>query len=272
MTKPRKKTVLVVTAHADDLEFLAGGTVARFAHECGYDVYAYILTDNSKGSYQLEGEELIAVSAREAEAAAAVLGMKGVRLEGYADGDLNEVPPNVLREKVMGVIRELKVDVVMSWDPFAPQEDHPDHRAVAFATLDAASFSGNPRFHPEQPFAPYPVSEAYWFAKAPREATCFVDISSTIETKVEALLCHDCQMVLTIDSLLQEAETWGVDLPMLREARDGNHALFIGNAVRAFNAELGAEKGWAYAEQFRHENLCMLEKVLGIPVVPRDFE
>lgn len=271
MTEPRKKTVLVVTAHADDLEFVAGGTVARFTRECGYDVYVYILTDNSKGSYQLDPEELIAISAAEAEAAAEVLGIKGVRLEGYADGELNAVNPTELREKIMGVIRELKADVVMSWDPFAPQEDHPDHRAVAMATLDAASFSGNPCFHPEQEFEPYPVSEAYWFAKVPRDAECFVDISSVMDTKVRALLCHDCQMVLTIDSLIQEAEAWGVDLPMLKDARDGNHAAFIGSAMHAHNAELGAKQGMAYAEQFRYENLCMLEKVLGIHVVPRDF-
>jgi LmbE family N-acetylglucosaminyl deacetylase len=271
MTEPRKKTVLVVTAHADDLEFVAGGTVARFAKECGYDVYTYILTDNVKGSYKLEGQELIDVSAKEARDAAEILGMKEVRLEGYEDGELNMVSLRELREKVMGMIREVKADIVMSWDPFAPQEDHPDHRACAIATLDAASFSGNPRFHPDQPHDPYPVSEAYWFAKVPRDAECYVDITSTIEDKIAALLCHDCQMELTIDTLVQEAETWGVHLPPLLEAQGGNHAEFIGNAIRAYCAEVGEERGFAFAERFRYENLCMLEKVLGIHVVPRDF-
>ncbi|MCX5757067.1 MAG: hypothetical protein NTU83_00870 [Candidatus Hydrogenedentes bacterium] len=65
----RKKTVLVVVAHADDMEFLAGGTVARFVFEKGYDVFEYILTDNSKGSYRLLPEVLIEISAREAVAA-----------------------------------------------------------------------------------------------------------------------------------------------------------------------------------------------------------
>ena len=62
----RKKAVLVVVAHADDLEFMAAGTVARFTQELGYEVYEYILTDNGKGSYRLPARELIAVSAREA--------------------------------------------------------------------------------------------------------------------------------------------------------------------------------------------------------------
>ncbi|HNT88952.1 MAG TPA: hypothetical protein PKL84_13900, partial [Candidatus Hydrogenedentes bacterium] len=62
----RKKTVLAVAAHADDLEFMAAGTVARFVDEFDYNVYEYILTDNSKGSYRLSPQTLIEVSAREA--------------------------------------------------------------------------------------------------------------------------------------------------------------------------------------------------------------
>ena len=95
----RKKTVLVVVAHADDLEFMAGGTVARFVKEKGYDVYEYILTDNSKGSYSLSAGELRERSVREAEEAGRVLGLKEVRQEGYPDGLLNEEHPNVLRAK-----------------------------------------------------------------------------------------------------------------------------------------------------------------------------
>lgn len=66
----RKKTVLVVVAHADDMEFKAAGTVARFVEEFGYDVYEYILTDNSKGSYRLSPQELVNISAKEAARAA----------------------------------------------------------------------------------------------------------------------------------------------------------------------------------------------------------
>ena len=69
----KKKTVLVIVAHADDMEFMAAGTVARFVFEKGYDVYEYILTDNSKGSYRLPPHELVETSAREAREAGRVL-------------------------------------------------------------------------------------------------------------------------------------------------------------------------------------------------------
>jgi LmbE family N-acetylglucosaminyl deacetylase len=267
----RKKTVLVVVAHADDLEFTAAGTVARFVDELGYDVYEYILTDNARGSYRLPPAEVIAVSAQEARRAGEILGLKEVRLEGYTDGDLNEVAPSELRGKVMAMIREVRADIVMSWDPFAPLEDHPDHRAIAMATLDAAAFSGNPRFYPEHAHPPYPVTEAYWFAKSPWRAECYVDITDTLDKKVAALLAHDCQMQLTVDFLRQEAETLGVSLPAFEQMPEGGHAALIDAAMRDHCRRIGATQGLPAAERFRYEKLSALEKMLGLTVVHQDF-
>lgn len=267
----KKKTVLVVVAHADDMEFLAGGTVARFVDELGYDVYEYILTDNSKGSYRLGPEELIAVSAHEAVEAGRILGLKEVRLEGYADSLLNDENPDVLRRKIMGMIREVKADIVISWDPFAPNEDHPDHRAVGMATFEAASFAGNPMFYPDQPHPPWPVMEAYWIAKSPLNAELFVDISSTIDKKIEALLAHDCQMVLTVDGLVQEAEALGADLPLLKDLGPDGHRPLIDAGIRSYCAARGEAHGMAYAEQFRYQKLCMLDELFGTDLVKPDF-
>lgn len=267
----RKKTVLVVVAHADDLEFLAAGTAARFTREFGYDVYEYILTDNGRGSYRLPPRELVAVSAREAVEAGRILGLKEVRFGNYPDGDLNREHPNVLREKIMRFIREIRADIVMSWDPFAPYEDHPDHRMTAMATLDAAAFSGNPMFHPEHEHPPYPVTEAYWFAKVPMNAHTFVDISSTMDTKIAALLAHDCQMLLTVDALAQEARCLGVSLPVLENMEPDAHKALIEAGVRRWFGEVGAAQGMEYAEQFRYEKLGMLDKMLGTSYVVPDF-
>ncbi len=267
----RKKTVLVVVAHADDMEFLAAGTVARFVSEFGYNVYEYILTDNGKGSYRLPPKELVAVSAREAIEAGKILELKDVRLEGYPDGCLNETHPNVLRDKIMAFIREVKADIVMSWDPFAPYEEHPDHRMVAMATLEAASFSGNPLFHPEHAHPPYAVTEAYWFAKSPWNAELFVDISSTIDKKIEALLTHDCQMALTIDMLVQEAKTLGVEVPALENLDAEGHKNVIAAGIRSYCETIGQEAGMDYAEQFRYEKLGMLDKLMGTSFIVPDF-
>ncbi|MDQ1257653.1 MAG: hypothetical protein QG656_2259 [Candidatus Hydrogenedentes bacterium] len=267
----RKKTVLVVVAHADDMEFLAAGTVARFVDEKGYDVYEYILTDNSKGSFRLSAEELVTVSAEEAIEAGKVLGLKEVRFGEYPDGLLNEENPKVLQGKVMGMIREVKADIVMSWDPFAPYEEHPDHRMVAMATAEAANFAAMPLFHTDHPHPPHTVTEAYWIAKSPLNAEKFVDISSTIDKKIDALLKHDCQMVLTVDGLLNEAKALGVDLPALAELGLDGHKALIGAGIRDFCAETGKAAGFAFAEQFRYEKIGMLDKLLGGNFIEPDF-
>lgn len=267
----KKKTVLVVVAHADDMEFMAAGTVARFVFEKGYDVYEYILTDNSKGSYRLPPHELIEISAQEALAAARVLGLKDVRFGGYPDGQLNETHPNTLREKIMAVIREVRADIVMSWDPFAPREGHPDHRAAAMATLDAAGFSGNPMFHPEHPHKPYMTTEAYWFAKSPWNAELFVDIESTMDKKAEALLKHDCQMAFIVDSLIAEAGALGADIPILQSRTPDGYLALMEAGIRRLSSAVGDRAGMTYAEQFRYEKLGMLDLALGSAYVEPDF-
>jgi LmbE family N-acetylglucosaminyl deacetylase len=265
------KTVLVVVAHADDLEFMAAGTVARFVDELAYPVYEYILTDNSRGSYRLPPGELVRVSAAEAATAGKILGLQDVRLEGYPDGELNEEGPNILRDKIISFIREIRADIIMSWDPFAPYEDHPDHRAVAMAALEAAAFSGNPCFAPECPYHPRPVTEAYWFAKSPLNAELFVDISSTIDKKIAALLAHDCQMQLTVDALVQEAETLRADVPALRDAATGGYGSLIEMGIRNFGAEIGAAQGMPCAEQFRYQKLASLDTLFGMNLIQPDF-
>ena len=266
----RKKTVLVVVGHADDMEFMAAGTVARFVNELDYTVFEYILTDNSKGSYRLEAQELIEVSAREAQAAGEILGLAEVRLEGYPDSRLNEEHPNVLREKIMAMVREVKADIVMGWDPFAPYEDHPDHRVTAMALLEAASFSGNPMFHPEHAHPPHPVTEAYWFAKAPMNADCVVDISTTIDIKIQALLAHDCQMLFTADMLKQEAQVLGADVPALENPEESYRQL-IELGVRQWCAETGQAAGCGYGERFRYQKMSLLDTMLGMDVIQQDF-
>jgi len=268
----QKKTILVVVAHADDMEFMAAGTIARFIDELGYDVYEYILTDNSKGSYRLSSEELVRVSAEEARAAGDILGLKEVRLEGYVDGDLADIPVNVLRGKIMSMIREVRADIVMSWDPFAPYEEHPDHRRVATATLEAAHFGGSPLFYPDHEYKPYQTSELYWFAKVPANAALFVDISATIDKKIKALLAHDCQMALTVDMLAREAEILGIDVPMLKNPDADTRAQLIEMGIRNHFGAVGEKAGFAFAEQFRYERIGMIEEILGLPARGSDFD
>jgi LmbE family N-acetylglucosaminyl deacetylase len=257
----KKKVILSVSAHGDDAEFMAGGTLARLADE-GHDLYMLIATDNDRGSYRLSAAELKAIARPEAEAAGKVLGAKGVFLLGYRDGDLCDVPQSVLRGQIMYHIRKLHADVIFCWDPFAPFENHPDHRALAFATSDASSFSALPLFHPEQftqGLHPQRVTEWYWYSKAHWEINKHVDISTTIERKIQALYAYNCQMVLTIEDLLGDARAMGVDESRLSGIDAEKFEPLIDLGVRANDAKAGTELGCNYAESFRYQTIELPE-------------
>ncbi len=252
-----KKVVLSVAAHGDDAEFFAGGTLARMAAE-GHDVYLCIATNNDRGSFRLTAQELKAVARPEAEVSAAALGAKGVFMLGYPDGDLGDTPTSILRGQIMRLIRQLKADIIFCWDPFAPFEDHPDHRAVAWATSDAAAFAHFNLYHPEhlaEGFQPHRVNEWYWYSKARWQTNKLVDISGYLEHKLEALFGYQCQMVLTIDEFIGEARAAGIDEARLADINPLNYKPLIASAIRARNARLGEEMSVPYAEAFRYDKL-----------------
>ena len=144
------KRIVVFEAHGDDMEFMAGGTIAKFADR-GHEVTLVVATDNDKGSFELSAEELRGVRDQEINGAAEALGIKRVIPLGYSDGELAyQTTPGELRGTFMRIIREVKADIVFTWDPFTPYEGHADHRAVATAASEAASFSNFPLYYPEQ--------------------------------------------------------------------------------------------------------------------------
>ncbi len=252
-----KKVVLSVAAHGDDAEFMAGGTLAKMAAE-GHDVYMLIATDNDRGSLRLSAEELKAIARPEAEAAAAALGARGVFMLGYVDGDLCDVKPATLRGQVMRIARQLKADVIFSWDPFAPFDGHPDHRAIAWAASDAAFFAHFPLYHPEhleEGLEPHRVTEWYWYSKARWQTNKLVDISDTMDQKLAALYAYACQMILTLDEFLDQARAAGVDEAQLAHIDPNDYEPWIDAGVRAIHSKLGAEIGVDYAEAFRYERV-----------------
>lgn len=269
-----KKVVLSVAAHGDDAEFKAGGTLARMAAE-GHDVYLVIATDNDRGSLRMSAGDLRAVARQEAEGSAAALGARGVFLLGHTDGDLCDVQPSLLRGQLMRLIRQLKADVIFSWDPFAPFEGHPDHRAVAWAASDAAAFAHFRLYHAEhlaEGLEPHRVSEWYWYSKANWRTNKLVDTTDHIERKIQALYAYKSQMVLTVDEFLGEARAAGVDEAQLAGIDPTQFERLIDVGVRAADAKTGAELGSTYAEAFRYERLELpkiLAEILGVSELPR---
>jgi LmbE family N-acetylglucosaminyl deacetylase len=192
--------VLCIFAHPDDPEFSVGGSAARWAHE-GAEVTYCIFTDGSAGS-NTPGEDLAAlVETRHAEqrCAADALGVKEVLFLGYRDGTLQ--PTIELRRELTRLIRTLKPDRVVCGDPTAilygdDYINHPDHRAAAEAAVYAVFPSAETRpIFPElldEGLEPHKVRELY--ISGSTQPTVYVDISSTLDQKIEALRCHKSQV------------------------------------------------------------------------------
>jgi LmbE family N-acetylglucosaminyl deacetylase len=227
--------VLAVYGHPDDPEISAGGTLAKWT-DAGAQVWVVICGQGDKGSLDPATDPAALAQRRQAEtaAAAAVLKLTGHRHLGYPDGELENSAE--LRAILVRTIRELRPEVVVCPDPTAVffgdgYFNHRDHRMTGWATLDAvAPAANNPHYFPEllaEGLSPHGVRSVYLSGTV--EPNVWIDVSATIDRKVEAIFCHESQLIDTGEWFRE----W------LRE-RAGD----VGRAV-----------GAAYAESFRRLDL-----------------
>jgi LmbE family N-acetylglucosaminyl deacetylase len=191
--------ILVVTAHPDDVDFGAAGTVATWT-EAGIDVTYCIVTDGAAGSADptIDLAALPEIRQAEQRKAAAEVGVADLHFLGYPDGAL-ELSME-LRRDLSRVIRIVRPERVVAqspernWDRI--RASHPDHLVAGEATLQAVyPDSRNPYAHPEllaEGLEPHVVEEV-WLMASPRTGVG-VDITSTIERKIAALLSHRSQI------------------------------------------------------------------------------
>jgi LmbE family N-acetylglucosaminyl deacetylase len=229
--------VLVVSAHPDDPEFSAGGSVAKLAKD-GARVTYVICTDGSQGGEDPDQKdsELAAIREKEQRAAARVLGVKKVEFLGYKDGHL--APDLKLRHDIVRMIRKHKPELVITHLPGrlldAPMGgSHPDHIAVGEATFAAVyPDSRNPRAFRgllKEGLKPHEVKEVwvpYWTS-----GDFFVDISSVLDLKMQALKKHKSQVA-------KPGREWDFEKFMRRRHR-----------------EIGKKAGYRYAESFKRIKL-----------------
>jgi len=186
---------LSVSAHPDDSEFFAGGTLARLA-ESGVDITLVVCTDGSKGGRDIEN--IIETRSTEQDKAARVLGINEVIKYGFGDGDL--VPGTELRNRLIETIRLVRPDVIFAHHPKTfykqygsnTQLGHSDHRAVGTALLEAVyPRAGSPNFFPGLGGEPWSPREIWLYDC--EDPDYLIDIGRSLDQKVEALNAHQSQ-------------------------------------------------------------------------------
>jgi LmbE family N-acetylglucosaminyl deacetylase len=206
--------VLVVTAHPDDVDFGAAGSVAAL-RAAGVEVAYCIVTSGEAGGSDLTmaRTEMAAIRQREQRAAAAAVGVDDVTFLGYPDGALESSMD--LRRDISRVIRTFRPGRVITQSPDRLWESifasHPDHLAAGEAAMCAVyPDARNPFAHPEllsvEGLEPHSVSEVWLMAAG--GSTRAVDITDTFEQKMSALRCHKSQGTDN-DEMDERIRAWG---------------------------------------------------------------
>jgi LmbE family N-acetylglucosaminyl deacetylase len=222
----RFERAMVITAHPDDAEFGAAGTIAKLVRD-GCEVSYLIVTNGNKGSSDraMTAERLAGIRAEEQRAAAGVLGVARVEFLGYPDGEVEDTRD--LRRDVARTIRTWRPHLVICQNPnrtYNLGASHRDHRVVGGVALDcvyplARDHLAFPELWPAH--EPHKVGAVYvmqW-----EHPQLVVDIADVMDLKIKALACHASQFT---------------DFAAVEKR------------VRERSATLGQSRGYAYAEAF----------------------
>jgi len=193
-------TALGIFAHPDDNEWSAGGTIAKWVRE-GVEVNLLLLTNGGSGTQDKEmtRERLTEIRMVEQREALDILGVKQFVPLGFEDGYL--YPDLDVRKAVAREIRRFRPDVIFTHSTerlFADfYANHPDHIATGEVVLrsinpDASSGLMFPELWHEEGFEPYLPKAVFisTFGFGP----VYVDITDTLEDKINALKCHHSQI------------------------------------------------------------------------------
>lgn len=209
---------LVITAHPDDADFGAAGTIALWAAQ-GVEVTILVCTRGDQGG--APGEDMSTMTARrerEQRAASAELGVTDVRfLDGYRDGWIE--PSNTLQRDITRVIRDVRPHRILTQSPERNWDrlfsSHPDHLAVGEATVRAVyPAAENPHAWPElleDGLEAYKVPEV-WLMGHPT-STVTMDITEVFHQKVAALTQHVSQVGSMPEGALENTlRRWGATI------------------------------------------------------------
>jgi len=189
------KVLAAIQPHSDDIPLFAGGTVAKLMDE-GYKGYLIRTTNDEKaGRGETLGESIVNDEIDNKKVAEAY-GMEGVYDLYYRNHQMDNYGIQELKARLIYLFRLLKVDTIVTYDPWGHYEENPDHYVTARAVEAARWMSGNRRNYPEHfdgGLEPKSVIERYYFARGPQKVNRVVDITNYIDKKVEVNLLNVTQ-------------------------------------------------------------------------------
>lgn len=212
-----KTRILAIHAHPDDVEILAGGSLALLA-AAGHSIAIVTMTPGDCGSADLSAEEIAAQRRTEAASAAHCIGAE-YRCAEFRD--LAIFNDDTSRRRIVEIVRRYKPNLVLTSSPIDYMCDHEATSAlVRDACFAAPARNYNTRdLQPAQPLAAIP--HLYFMDPiggvdrdgAPVAADFYVDVSGVFEKKTAMLARHKSQREWLlkhhgIDDYLAMMERW----------------------------------------------------------------
>lgn len=163
MNEPLK--LLMILAHPDDELLGMGGTLIKYGME-GVETHLVTATRGERGWFGVAADypgptALGHIREAELRAAAQVLGLHSVSFLDYIDGDLDRAEPGEVINKIVGCIRQIRPQVVVSFDPTGAY-GHPDHIAISQFASAACIAAANSVYPGVEQWPAHQVSKLYY--------------------------------------------------------------------------------------------------------------
>ena len=201
------RSLLVCGAHPDDETFFAG-TMALYVRQ-GVRVSIVCGTRGERGATAdlCSIEQLPRVREAELRASMRVLGLhdEDVFMLPYEDQKLETAPSEEICEQLVRIIRKVRPQVVVSFDPHGAN-GHTDHVAMSRFLLDAIPAAGDERWYPKAgaahdarrflwlpPLQPWRLAEDTDYRRH-RGVDFLIDTSTVSEVKMAAISEHKTQL------------------------------------------------------------------------------
>jgi LmbE family N-acetylglucosaminyl deacetylase len=246
------KVVAAIQPHCDDIPIFAGGTVAKLIAE-GYTGYLIRTTNDEMAGIGSVGQRVLD-NERDTEAVARALGLQRVFNLEYRNHIMDVISRDEMRERMIYLIRFLKIDTIVCYDPWGHYEENPDHYVTAQVVEAACWMAAGDADYPEHFAAglqPHAVQEKYYFARGPQLVNRIVDIGAWIDRKVEANVANKTKLA-----------TEKRKLALLGDNDDSANRAYIKHIVLDYDSpaqrgipsdrELGQKHGLEWAEAFHY--------------------
>lgn len=217
--------ILAVGCHPDDLEIACAGTLIKYV-QAGHKVFMCNIANGDMGHAEIMPPELRLIRKKESENAAKIIGAEHLTVD-VGDGCV-EAGNKDARNGLVEIIRYAKADMIITHNPDDYMRDHMQASQMAY---DASFCATLPHLFTQSAHTTGfpPVFYMDTLAGIGFIPTEYVDITSEMERKLEALACHESQ---------------------IKWMREHDHIDFL-DFVRTCNKYRGLQCSVDYAEGFR---------------------